>query len=232
MDRDPRYYKRVFLNSPFDAEHYEVLRAITVVLLDCGLLPACALQFGGKSRMSRIIGLIGNSRYAIHNFGFTLNGKMKRPRLNMPLEVGVWYGAKAFQADELGEDGKALARNDLLLIANFHKADRTRISDLDAFDPHDYQGKVKRAIRIALDWIIDDKEGVGLDPGKLPSPKDLVVRFSDFDANATDWANRRGLVDAAQIKDVDRWPDYVKAALHYLEAHPLPKREVVPPTGM
>ena len=66
---------------------------------DCGFEARCTLEDddGSAIRMDKICRLISESKYAIHDISrVTLDRVHHLPRFNMPLELGLWLGAKRF----------------------------------------------------------------------------------------------------------------------------------------
>jgi hypothetical protein len=93
----------VFVNCPFDAEYKEKLNAIIFTIYDCGYYPRCALESAdsGELRFPKICGLIRDCRYGIHDLSrIELDTSTQLPRFNMPLELGLFLGAKEFSKNK------------------------------------------------------------------------------------------------------------------------------------
>jgi hypothetical protein len=90
----------VFLNCPFDDDYLPLLRPILFFILDLGLQPRIALERldSGRPRLEKIIALIGESKYAIHDLS-RLQAKEAGEyyRLNMPFELGLDVGCRLFR---------------------------------------------------------------------------------------------------------------------------------------
>ena len=96
---DFTYDDSVFINVPFADEYQELLYATVVGVLDCGFFPRCALEEfdSGEVRIEKIIKQIKGSRYGIHDISYVkLDPASNLPRFNMPLELGIFIGAKQF----------------------------------------------------------------------------------------------------------------------------------------
>ena len=66
---------------------------------DCGFIPRCALEEDDASqvRIDKIYSIIADCRYGIHDISRTqLDAASGFPRFNMPLELGIFLGAKKF----------------------------------------------------------------------------------------------------------------------------------------
>lgn len=97
------YSRNVFINCPFDEQHDPLLRAIVFAVHDCGFTARCALETvdGGEVRIRKIIQIMRESRYGIHDISrIELDRNTLLPRFNMPLELGIFIGAKEFGARE------------------------------------------------------------------------------------------------------------------------------------
>jgi hypothetical protein len=93
----------VFINCPFDAGYRDLFRAVVFTVIDCGFKARCALEFddGSEVRMDKIERLIGECRYGIHDLSRTeLDPTHRLPRFNMPLELGLFLGAKRFGGND------------------------------------------------------------------------------------------------------------------------------------
>ena len=93
------YANSVFINCPFSDDFYPLLRAITFAVLDCGFYPRSALEIidGGDIRLQKIETLIEECKFGIHDLSnMALDPASHLPRFNMPLELGLFLGAKRF----------------------------------------------------------------------------------------------------------------------------------------
>jgi hypothetical protein len=63
------YSQNVFINCPFDAQHASLLRAMTFAIHDCGFVARCAMESedSGEIRMRRIVQIVRESQYSIHD---------------------------------------------------------------------------------------------------------------------------------------------------------------------
>jgi hypothetical protein len=82
----------VFLNVPYDDAFADLFLAYIVGLTACGLTPRATLEIpGGARRLDRIVQLIGECRYSIHDLSRveTDPAEPPTPRFNMPFELGL-----------------------------------------------------------------------------------------------------------------------------------------------
>lgn len=84
--------KAVFLNIPYDEEFRKLYPAYIVGIYQLGLVPFITSGVpGGERRLDRILALIQNCRYSIHDLSRVelSTTPPATPRFNMPLELGL-----------------------------------------------------------------------------------------------------------------------------------------------
>ena len=99
----PKTTDNVFINCPFDTDYKALFYAIVFRVHDCGFVARCALEEGDASqvRIDKIYSIIAECRYGIHDISRTeLDENFGLPRFNMPLELGIFLGAKKFGTGE------------------------------------------------------------------------------------------------------------------------------------
>lgn len=134
----------------------------------CGFRPRSAreLDDGGQTRIDKLYGLIEECRYGIHDLSRTeLDDDNKLPRFNMPLELGLFLGAKHY-GDKAQHDKRLL----ILDIERFRY--QKFISDLAGMDIHEHGGKAEAAVRETRDWLANVSR-------RVISSADKVVRLYD-----------------------------------------------------
>ena len=135
----------VFINCPFDTEYAPIFRALIFAIMACGFRPRSAreLDDGGQTRIDKIYSLIEVCRFGIHDLSRTeLDDINQLPRFNMPLELGLFLGAKRYGNNE------QKAKRVLILDVEQHRYQRF-ISDLAGMDIHGHAGDSMRASRDA-----------------------------------------------------------------------------------
>lgn len=96
---EPAYDRNVFLNCPFDEEYQPLFRAMVFTVEDCGFRARCALEAenSGEVRIDKINRIIRECRHGIHDISRTEPDPVNSlPRFNMPLELGLFRGAREF----------------------------------------------------------------------------------------------------------------------------------------
>lgn len=103
--------RSIFINCPFDAGYKPLFDAIVFTVSACGFAVRSALEVSdaGEVRLAKIVRLIGESRFSIHDISrIELDHGSGLPRFNMPIELGIAIGAKY-----LGDTG---VRDHLMLV--------------------------------------------------------------------------------------------------------------------
>ena len=100
MAKTPANFERnVFINCPFDEPYQPLFNAMVFAVHDIGFLPRCALEASnaGQFRLNKIMDIIGECKYSIHDLSRTeLDRATRLPRFNMPLELGLDLGCRRF----------------------------------------------------------------------------------------------------------------------------------------
>jgi len=137
--------KTVFVNCPFDDGYYNKLSIIIFIVEFFGFEALVSnSDTVGKERMSNIIGMISNSKYAIHDLSRNKSStKNEYARFNMPLELGVDLGVNY---------SKGLKKKILVLDSNAHQYDQY-ISDLSGRDIEFHYNKDDQLFFILPQWF-------------------------------------------------------------------------------
>lgn len=168
------YARNVFLNCPFDEEYSDLLKAIVFAIMDCGLLPRCALEFddASETRIDKLFRLVRDSRFGIHDISRTeLDHHNMLPRFNMPLELGMFLAAKRFG------DRHQRAKSCLVLDRERYRY-REFISDISGQDIESHDGDPQRAVVIVRNWL---QSASGR--STIPSGELIWQRYVEFCAN-------------------------------------------------
>jgi len=91
--------KSVFINCPFDGAYLSLFHAIVFTVTRCGFKPRCALEVvdSGGTRIAKIEQLIEECPIGVHDISRTeLSETNGLPRFNMPLELGLFLGARRY----------------------------------------------------------------------------------------------------------------------------------------
>ena len=144
-----RYNDNVFLNCPFDPDYKQLFDAMVFAIHDCGFIPRCALEEEDASqvRIDKIYDIIADCRYGIHDLSRTeLDEDSGLPRFNMPLELGVFLGAKKFGIDEQ-------KRKNCLILDKEQYRYQQFISDIAGQDIQAHNNDPKEMIIVVRNWL-------------------------------------------------------------------------------
>jgi hypothetical protein len=144
-----KYNENVFINCPFDPTYKPLFNAIVFAVYDCGFVARCALEEddGSQIRVQKIYEIISKCRLAIHDLSrVELDTGTKLPRFNMPLELGVFLGAKYF--------GSILQKRKVCLILDSEKYRYQRfLSDIAGQDIQAHENDPQGVIRVIRNWL-------------------------------------------------------------------------------
>ena len=113
------------------------------------LVPMSALDPSdpGQPRFDKILDLIENCKYSIHDISRTeIDPNHGLPRFNVPFELGLDLGCKRY--------GKRRhkRKTDLILDVDRYRY-RKFISDIAGFDIEEHQGSVANVITVVRNWL-------------------------------------------------------------------------------
>lgn len=146
--RHEEYGQNVFINCPFDDDYAPLFESIVFAINDAGFRPKCARERLDSSqvRLHKIVELISVSRYSIHDLSRTgLDAANALPRFNMPLELGIDLGCKAFNSDCVDKS--------LLIFDSEQYRFQKFVSDLSGQDIHRHGNSPEAAVTRVRDWL-------------------------------------------------------------------------------
>jgi len=205
----PRTYDNsVFINCPFDRAYRPLFEAVAFAVYDCGFFPRSALEVEDSSqvRIAKIENIIRESRLAVHDISRTqLDRDNHLPRFNMPLELGMFLGAKAFGGREQRRKAAIVLDKDRYRYQKF-------ISDIAGQDIRSHGGNWATAIRCVRDFLASQcADGV-----VLPGGARIVERYREF-RQYFSVACRKAHFDTASVT----FRDLAALIVGWLETHPL-----------
>jgi hypothetical protein len=130
----------VFLNIPYDAGFENLLLAYIVAVSAFGFTPRATLEIPfGQRRLDRILMLIRQSKYSIHDLSrVQLDRKRPRtPRFNMPFELGITVALEK----------TAHPAHEWVLCESVRRRINKSLSDLDGTDAYIHNGTIKGVFR-------------------------------------------------------------------------------------
>jgi hypothetical protein len=182
--------RNVFVNCPFDEAYLPLLRPILFVTLYLGLTPRIALENldSGRPRIEKIIALIEQSKYAVHDLSrMQAERAGEYYRLNMPFELGLDVGCRLFKA------GRSSEKICLILEAERYRY-QAALSDMSNSDIAAHGNDPVQAAREVRNWLRNE---AGL---HAPGPALIWDRFNEFMADNYDQLKADGHSD----RDIER----------------------------
>ena len=139
----------VFINCPFDRDYQPIFQAIIFAVFDCGFVARSALELNDSAdvRIEKIARIIGECRYGIHDISRTeLDRESQLPRFNMPLELGLFLGARRFGGGRHGKKSCLIMDTERYRFQMF-------ISDIAGQDIMAHGNQPQRAVGNVRDWL-------------------------------------------------------------------------------
>lgn len=201
-----QYASNVFINCPFDENYGPILDALVFAILDCGFIPRCAMEIIDSSqiRIDKIFNIIDECKFAIHDLSRTESDPdTGLPRFNMPLELGMFLGARRF-------GGSRHKDKSCLIIDIKRYRYQSFISDISGQDIKAHGNDPKTAVSLVRNWL-NSASGRKTIPGghkiwiryqqyrdELPdicAASDLTMdemTFNDMEIFAEEWLKQSG----------------------------------------
>lgn len=200
------YSNNVFINCPFDEEYLPIFRVIIFTVFDCGYIARSAREVDDSSevRIDRIIKIISGCKFGIHDISRTeLDKETKLPRFNMPLELGLFLGAKRF--------GKGIQKDKVCLVLDREPYRyQSYISDISGQDIQSHNNEIPQVIKVVREWLNASSRGV-----ILPGGRKISERYDAFNSKLPGLCERVGLVIGEMI-----FNDYTSIIYEWLKENP------------
>lgn len=214
MAKSRNYSKNVFINCPFDTKYFELLKTLVFTIVYFDFNPRIALETSdsGQSRLEKIVSLIKESKYSIHDLS-RLQAKAvdEYYRLNMPFELGIDYGLRTFN--------KSYSDKRSLILETERFDYMKAISDINGFDIKNHNDIPEQLIECLRSWF---SETVGL--RNLNSADKIYSDFIDFNTDLfrrkmNKYAGKHNSTEAERFADSEiqqmTMPEYVDAIVEW-----------------
>jgi hypothetical protein len=195
------FEENVFVNCPFDQEFYSLLRPLLFTIIYAGLNPRLALERmdSGETRIQKIIELIRDSKYAIHDLSRIQAKKAGEYfRLNMPFELGLDIGCRLFGSREHNN-------KKCLILEKERYRYQAAISDLSNSDIEVHGDVPVELVTIVRNWLSCEASII------LPGPSTVWDAFNEFMGFIYDDLMGKGFTE----KDIERLP--VREQIGYMK---------------
>lgn len=161
----------MFVNCAFDAQFQPLFYGIVFAIVRSGFRARCALEADDalESRFGKIQSIIAECRYSIHDISRTeVDGNPPLPRFNMPLELGVFIGAKRYGGAEHAE------KRALILDTIPYRYQRF-MSDIAGQDIQYHNGSVVEAITKTASWLRNKSRRL-----TVPGGAAIAAEYAEF----------------------------------------------------
>ena len=200
INQEMDFEHSVFINCPFDEQFYPLLRPLLFTVIYLGFHPRIALESmdSGKPRIDKILSLIEETKYAIHDLSRIKAEKAGEYfRLNMPFELGLDVGCRLFK------EGRWKDKKCLILEAERYRY-QAAISDLSNSDIGVHNNSPEDVVTAVRHWLINEA-----DISNAPGPAKIWGAFTDFMADNYDELKHNGFsekdIERLQVKELMRY---------------------------
>ena len=183
----PSLARNVFINCAFDTQFQPLFHAIVFAVTRSGFRARCALETedGAESRFAKIQNIVEQCRYGIHDLSRTeSDGNPPLPRFNMPLELGLFIGAKRYG------DQEQRRKRALILDTEQYRYQRF-ISDIAGQDIRAHGADPARAIEMVATWLRTQSRST-----TVPGGRRIAQEFAEFRQDLPAILDARQLVEA------------------------------------
>jgi hypothetical protein len=204
----PPYGRQVFFNVPFDRRYARLFRALVFAVHDCGFFARCALESSDASevRVEKLYELIRLCKYGIHDLSrTTLDSRNRLPRFNMPLELGVFLGAKRY--------GGPPHKTKVALILDTEPYRYQKFcSDIAGQDIRAHANRLSTAISVVRAWLRDHGRRT-----RPPGDAQIEARYTQFNAELPRLIRTQGMRSATLS-----FVDYREMVVIWQSGNPIP----------
>jgi hypothetical protein len=196
----------VFINVPFDRRYKKLFDALVFAVHECGFVARGAREQDDSSqvRLEKLLDIIGECRFGIHDLSrVTLDSKHRLPRFNMPLELGIFLGAKRF-------GGSRHARKSCLILDRDQYRYQIFCSDIGGQDIRAHHNDVRSAVGAVRSWL---RTAAGRN--ELRGAATMASRYVEFRLELPAICREAQL----DVRDLD-FLDYRTLVEAWIEAHP------------
>jgi hypothetical protein len=185
MESEGKYHENVFINCPFDNKYEPIFKAIVFSIQINGFYPKCAKEeISDKYRLDRILKLISECKYGIHDISRVEPDREKLPRFNMPFELGIFIGSRAFG------NRSHQSKKYLVFDSKKFRCDKF-FSDIKGIDPQTHNNDPYEALKITNLWLTQFRL-----PKKRRSytgDETLIKNYKDFEKQLPKICKEKGV---------------------------------------
>ena len=196
----PGYRDHVFVNCPFDKDYALLFDAMVFAIYKCNFLPRCAKEVddASENRLDKIVRIIDECRLGIHDISRTELSQTGLPRFNIPLELGLFLGAKKFG------DTRHRRKKCLVLDSKPYRYQEF-ISDIAGQDIQSHEGCPRQLVIAIRNWLNE------IQPD-LPGGSSIWNEYEAFRDELPELCEAADLVEAELT-----FADYIRLVYGWLE---------------
>lgn len=161
----------VFVNCPFDNDYQAIFHATVYTIVRSGYRARRALEAddAADNRLEKIYGIIAECKFGIHDISRTeADGDPPLPRFNMPLELGLFLGARRY-------GGRAQRAKVRIIFDRERFRFQRYISDIAGQDIHAHRGDVPTLIQELATWLRGQPGGAA-----VPGGREIAAQYVAF----------------------------------------------------
>ena len=173
----------VFINCPFDSDYNDFFNAIVFTVYRCGFYPRCAKEEDDAldTRINKIMNIINECRYGIHDISRTELDDGGFPRFNMPFELGLYFAAKRFGNDDQ-------KKKKAIVLERTRYTYQRYISDLNGIDTKAHNGERNNLITQIRNWLNQASRRK-----TIPGQNIIIGDFEEFYTQLPEMLDNSGL---------------------------------------
>jgi hypothetical protein len=176
----PGFERSVFISSPPSGASDELFQAVVFAVQIAGFIPRSTLEVvhAGQAHLERIMAIIAECRFGVHDISRTELGVYDLPAFNLPFELGLDLACSRYGTGALA---------DKKVIVFDRKAYRYQrfLSDLVGYPIYSHSGKPLTLLRRVGDWLKQESKDK-----TIPSGRYMASRYHEFRAALPDLFRR------------------------------------------
>lgn len=167
----PGYEDFVFVNCPFDVDYNPLFKATIFAIYRCGFMPKSALSEDNalENRLDKILRIMKNCKYGIHDISRTEMNKNGLPRFNMPFELGIFFAARHF-------GNRTQKLKNALVFEREKYSYQQYLSDISGTDIKAHRNDPLIIIRDIRNWL-----AIAVSPKSIPGAELIILEYKEFE---------------------------------------------------
>ena len=168
------FEKNIFINCPFDEDYKPLLKILIYTIKKIGFIPRISLERNDSAevRLMKIKEILEQSKYSIHDLSRSKSTKEgEYSRLNMPFELGLDFGCKIYNSNNIYRNKK------FLILEEEKYSTQKALSDMAGADCKCHNGDALELVNELRSWFSEN--GII----NIPSPTHIFDDYNIFYTN-------------------------------------------------